>query len=154
MPAVFMPQVGQLYRLTDEWKPMMDWDDRNLVLLRNLKFTGTKEVSLGSYYRYDTSTGKMELDEHGKPVREERTMNKTVRNPLFRADDGEMVPVMVTFPKDIVLELTCFKCSYNNKIRSVWMKVHTSPDKRFLKRVFCVSVDEFNVAELEHVGEI
>lgn len=154
MPAVFIPEVGQVYRLTDEWKPMMSWDDRNLVLLRNLKLTGTKKVSLGTYYQYDTSTGRMLVDENGKPLREEKTINRTVPNPLFKDDDGKMVPVMVTFPKDTELELTQLKTSYNNRIYSVWMKVRDCPDKRFLKRVLSVSVAEFNGAEMEHVGAI
>jgi len=151
MAVVFIPEVGHSYRVQSEWKPELDWTQRNLVLFRELKLTGTKEVSLGSYYKYDFVSGKILTDDNGNYIREERTMKRTVPNPLFQADDGEMVPVTITFPQDTVFELRQLKTGHNNTIREIWCKIVSCSDKRFTKRVFSITVEQMNGAELELV---
>lgn len=151
MTSVFIPQVGNKYRLLQDWKPMLSWASRNLVLFRNLKLTSTKQVSIGSYYEYDTTTSQYKRDETGKYIVKENIVNRTVPNPLFKNDEGEFTPVMITFPEGIVMELTCFKTGYNNVIREVWFKITDASDKRFKDRVLSVSVDELNGAEMEQV---
>ncbi len=151
MPAVFIPQVGQQYRVASEWMPELDWSDRNLVLFRNLKYTGVKEVSLGSYYKYDYATGRHEVDADGNYIREERTMKRTVPNPLFQSDDGTMVPVNVPFPVGTVIEVTQLKTGYSNYINEIWCKVMECSDKRFTKRVFSITVEQITGADWEPV---
>lgn len=151
MPAVFMPEVGCRYKLVEDWVTDLGWGKRNLVLLRHLKYTGTKKVSLGKYYKYDFTTGRPVLDEAGNYILEEAHANRTVPNPLFRDDNGDMVPVSVTFPQGIVVELSSFRTGYNGKVHMVWMKVVESSDKRYKERVFEVSVADFNGAVLELV---
>lgn len=151
MPAVFIPEVGSLYRVAEEWKPMMEWDDRNLVLFRNLKLTGTKKISIGSSYKYDRETGAPVRDENGQYIREENFINRTVPNPLFQDDNGDFAPVMITFPVDTVLELTKYKVGYNGAIWATWWKIMECSDKRYLKRVISVSPEEMTGAVLEAV---
>lgn len=151
MPAVFIPEVGMSYRVVEEWKPMLDWSDRNLVLFRNLKLTGTKKISTGTYFKYDPKTHTPIRDENGAYIREEAFVNRTVANPLFRDDDGNYAPVMITFPVDTVLELTKYKTGYNNDIYAVWWKITNCPDARYIKRVISVEPDQMTGAVLERV---
>lgn len=153
MPSVFIPEVGMSYRITEEWKPMLEWVDRNLVLFRNLKLTGTKKISVGSYFKYDPKTGTHLKDANGAYIREEQFMNRTVPNPLFKDDNGNYAPVMITFPVDTVLELTKYKTGYNNDIYAIWWKITECPDARYVKRVIEVLPDEMTGAVLELVEE-
>ncbi len=149
MPAVFLPTVGSFYRVTEEWKPMLHWVDRNLVLFRNLKLTGTKKISTGIHYKFDPKTLSPLKDDKGVYVREEVFVNRTVANPLFKDDNGNYAPVMITFPVDTVLELSKYKIGYNGSILSVWWKIIDCPDARYVKRVIEVLPEEMTGAVLE-----
>lgn len=154
MPQVFIPEVGWIYEIKEEWKPMLEWETRNLVLLRTLGLTGTKKVSMGFYYDYDHVNNTIRRDENGVPVRKESIMNKTVPNPLFRGDDGEMVPVMVTFAPGTKLALTEIKTTYKGKIENFWFKIYESPNKKTVGKVLSVSIEQMNEAVLETYREI
>lgn len=151
MPTVYIPQVGEDYRLTEDWSPELGWDKRNLVLFRHLKLTGQKKKYVGQYYEYDTKTGQPILDDAGHIKRTDKYVNRTVPNPLFQDDDGKFVPVTVHFPKDTILSLTQYKTSYNGYIDAVWLKVETSSDARIVGRCVEVSIEEFAGANLEEV---
>jgi len=151
MPATFIPQVGKQYELTAEWTTDLSWAKRNLVLLRNLKYTGKKAQLVGKYYVYNKTTGQIDYDENGKAIVEERFINKTVPNPLFKDDEGNMVPVSVSFPKNSVIELTKYHTSYNGYISFVWLKVITCSDSRFTGRCIEVNLEQFNGVELKEI---
>lgn len=142
MPSVFIPQIGNIYKLIEEWKPMLEWESRNLVLLRKLGLTGMKPQNLG--YSIVASDG----------TRVQATINRTVVNPLFITEDGSAVPITVTFPEDTLLEFSQLKVGYKNAIRHIWLKVIDCSDQRMINCVVSVSVDEIEGAELEFVREI
>jgi hypothetical protein len=119
-----------------------------------LGLTGTKKVSMGFYYDYDHTNKMMRRDENGLPIRKEATMNKTVPNPLFRGDDGEMVPVMITFERGTQLALTEIRTSFKGSINYFWFKVFSSPNKKTIGKVLSISLEEMNGVELEAVREI
>jgi len=147
-----IPKAQQLYRVVQDWAPMVGWEKRNLVLLRKQGFTGMKKVSMGTYSVYDYNTGSFQRDENGAVIREERFVNKTVVNPLFRDDEGTTVPVMVHIPADSVINITEFKLGYQG-IREVWFKIISSSDKTLRNCCATLPPERFNGVELEEVTE-
>lgn len=151
MPCIFLPTVGDLYKLATDWNPEMEWENRNLVMFRALKLTGNVRVKSGYEYEWDENR-KIVKDENGKAITKEIYVNRVTKNPLFRDDDGRFVPVVVNFPKDTVFELSQFKTSYKGAINDVWIKIISSSDKRLINRCASVTVEQFNMAEVEAYG--
>lgn len=154
MPTVFIPEVGCRYRLVEEWSPLLDWDERNLVLFKNLKYTGTKRINLGKQMKFDYSEGKPIKNEDGSFAYEDRYMNKTIRNPLYQDNDGKTIPVIVHFPEDTVFDLAEYKMYNRSPIRRVWLKVVSCSDKRYVGRGVSVAPSEFFGANIELVDAV
>jgi hypothetical protein len=149
MSSIYMVNVGNTFRLEKEWSPVLRWEKRNLVLFRNLKLTGQKPIVQGHHKWVLDSNGNPQRDANGKMIMVEYTRNETVKNPLFRNDDGSYTPVIVNFPKDTVIEVSKYNTGYLGKIYEIWLKVLKCSDSRFTGRCVSVTMDEFNGADIE-----
>ncbi len=148
MPAVFMINAGDTFRLEEDWSPELTWTNRNLVLFRKLKLTGQKKVAAGRHAKTDKN-GVYLRDDNGCLIYEPHYRNETVANPIFKNDDGSYTPVVVKFPKDLEFIVTKLDNSYNGFIISVWLKVIKSPDPRFTDRCVSVKLSQINGANIE-----
>jgi hypothetical protein len=135
MTQIYIPQVGMIFTLLEDWEILVPWFDRNLRMLSAFKLTGMRETKKTRYvYDYDSR----------KPLEEEYTERKTVANPIFRDNDGKFQPALISIPEGTIFNLTKYHTSYQGRVNRVGIKCVSSSKKGIKNLCMELPLSEFN----------
>lgn len=125
--TIFIPDVGEVFTLSEDWQVELPWHDFNLRMLAAFKLTGTKRMEVGRHIKYD-SDGRVMRDANGVYQTESVYRNVTVANPIFKDYDGKSTPALVTFPAGTQFLITRMNAG-STGIRLVHLKCMESSKK-------------------------
>ena len=135
MAQVYIPQVGMVFTLLEDWEILVPWFDRNLRMLAAFKLTSMKETKKKRYvYDYDSR----------KPLEEDYVERKTVANPIFRDNEGTYQPALINIPLGTIFNLTKYHTGYQGRISRVGIKCVSSPRKGIKNLCMELPLSEFN----------
>ena len=139
--TITFPQPGCTLTLKEDWQVELDWRDRNLRMLKAFNLTGMAEDQ-GRRWVWKKGTD-------GNPNEYvQQFTRKTVRNKLFMDDEGNYVPVLITFPEGTTFIISRFNqgqvngCRY--AVRSVDLKCSGSSKKGIKNLLIQIDYDQFD----------
>ena len=135
MTQVYIPQVGMIFTLLEDWEIDVPWFDRNLRMLAAFKLTGMRETKKIRYV-YDKLSRK--------PFEEEYIERRTVANPIFRDNEGKYQPALINIPVGTIFNLTKYHTGYQGRINRVGIKCVISTKKGIKGLCMELPLSEFN----------
>lgn len=150
---VFIPHVGSRFRIKTPISVPLEWNDNNLVLLREMGVAGMIQVSRGKKVARDED-GNIMTDENGETIFTEQYFNKTVANPLYERSDSTWTPVIADFDESYVLKLVKCTPSIQGKIFGKFIfKIIEASDKEEIGCIFELPYDEFMGFDVEVIED-